>query len=148
MHLDQAGPADHWYVNLAVHTGGQCVLGCSMWDGCVWDGAGYGHDVLGVGQRVGESTPRNGRVITVGGRTRWYSTVDVGNCDSPDRAACAWKVVRTVKKVNATCHRANVEAAVEALGDRCFSACGSDTHSVCYINCYYATLLGPAAAHT
>eukprot|EP00041_Stephanoeca_diplocostata_P011875 m.197026 g.197026 ORF g.197026 m.197026 type:complete len:311 (-) comp18707_c0_seq3:271-1203(-) len=101
MHLDQAGPADHWYVNLAVRTGGQ-----------------------------------------------WYSTVGEGNCDNPDHVACAWKLIRTIKKISATCHSARVRAAVEALGTACFSACGSDRHSMCYIDCYYATLLGPAAGHT
>lgn len=82
----------------------------------------------------------------VGGN--WYSTVTDGDCDSPDRTTCAWKLSKTIKEVNATCHANNVQAKVEKMGSDCFSQCSkgtSDPHTSCYIHCYYETILGPDA---
>lgn len=78
----------------------------------------------------------------------WYSTVDAGDCDSPTRSSCDWKLTKTIKKVNASCHADAVQARVERLGSRCFAACpdgGHAVHTTCYITCYYETLLGPQA---
>mmetsp|Transcript_28256 Transcript_28256/g.74111 ORF Transcript_28256/g.74111 Transcript_28256/m.74111 type:complete len:308 (+) Transcript_28256:3-926(+) len=83
----------------------------------------------------------------VGGE--WYSTVTAGDCDSPDRTSCDWKLSKTIKEVNATCHANEVQSQIEKLGASCFEKCPgrtADVHTACYITCYYETLLGPDAS--
>lgn len=79
----------------------------------------------------------------------WYSTVTAGDCDSPDRTSCSWKLSKTVKEINATCHANLVRKKIETLGSKCFNDCPAgttDPHTSCYIHCYYNTLLGPDSA--
>lgn len=79
----------------------------------------------------------------------WYSTVTAGDCDSPDRESCEWKLSKTVKEVNATLHSNMVQKKVEKLGSQCFGKCPEGTanpHTSCYIHCYYNALLGEDSA--
>lgn len=81
----------------------------------------------------------------------WYSTVDAGNCDSSSAKSCQWKLSKTLKEVNATCQSNKVQSTVEKLGQKCFASCPGgeiDTHTPCYIECYYKTLLGENSGST
>jgi hypothetical protein len=77
----------------------------------------------------------------------WYSTQAAGDCDDPAVVAaghCTWRIVRTLKTVNATCANDNVHAAVRARNATCFGACpdgGADETTDCFINCFFGTLL-------
>ena len=76
----------------------------------------------------------------------WYSTQSAGDCDDPAVAAadCTWRIVQTVKTVNATCANGNVHTAVRARNETCFGACpdsGADETTDCFINCFFGTLL-------
>lgn len=75
----------------------------------------------------------------------WYSTLDIGECDNPASTSCDWKLIESVRQVNATCQGNHVEAKVESLLPACYSKCTdpNDQKSLCYINCYYSGLLGP-----
>lgn len=74
----------------------------------------------------------------------WYSTQQGGNCDEPSAAACKWRIVHTLKTINATCANGNVHAAVEARNPKCFDACSpadkQNPESDCFINCFFDTL--------
>lgn len=76
----------------------------------------------------------------------WFSTQAGGNCDDPSTTTCQWRVVETVKTVNATCVNANLHKAVIGVNPRCFSACPdpADIRSNCWISCFYSTLFGGA----
>jgi len=86
-------------------------------------------------------------VERVGGE--WYSSLDIGECDNKASKTCAWKLLETVKEVNATCQAANARKTIENLpgAQKCFAACPSgSTTSLCYTNCYYSALLGDDAS--
>ena len=48
-----------------------------------------------------------------------------GECDNPASTTCAWKLVETIKQVNATCQAAGVKTTIESLpgASKCFSKC-------------------------
>ena len=52
-------------------------------------------------------------VLKLGGN--WYSTVAAGECDNPASTSCEWKLVETVRKVNATCQANKVKSKIESL---------------------------------
>jgi hypothetical protein len=66
----------------------------------------------------------------------YYSTQAVGD-------GVGWRLVDTVRTVNATCVNGRVYAVVRAARPRCFAPCGSqpDT-SDCAITCFYQVVLG------
>ena len=88
------------------------------------------------------------------GKGFWYSTVGGERCTDAKLAAgqgCAWKVAEVVKRVSRNCSDAIQEAAVYAAdtasGKDCFAKCGQPLNktSVCWVDCYYRTLLGGGA---
>eukprot|EP00040_Diaphanoeca_grandis_P030496 m.180302 g.180302 ORF g.180302 m.180302 type:complete len:305 (+) comp32016_c0_seq1:129-1043(+) len=105
-------------------------------------------------QRMGRMLPGSGPPLywminlaeRLGGT--WYSSVTAGDCDAPGSKECAWKLAKTLRVVNATCQAGLVQQKIETLGQTCFNDCASplNPHSLCYINCYYVTLLGPEAS--
>ena len=97
----------------------------------------------------------------------WYSTAAAAQCHderavvTADRvsssstnaaAECSWRA-RVVKSVGKECSDRVMFGAVEAYdaasGRRCFEGCGDatrrNTTSVCWLYCFYATVLGPTA---
>ena len=60
------------------------------------------------------------------------------------------RLVETVKKVNSTCMRSHIHAALEHSGAECFTQCPQPTNSssMCYIECFYEALLGPDGGRT
>jgi len=84
----------------------------------------------------------------------WYSTTSAGWCDAPgaDPLTCTWRAA-VEKVVNKSCSDEQIYAAVEAhdaAHDGCFSRCPAhqahpharNTSDVCWIYCFYATVLG------
>lgn len=86
----------------------------------------------------------------------WYSTTSAGWCDSPQAndASCRWRA-RIEKVVNKSCSDEIIHTAVEqydAAHDGCFERCpmspvgrNRNTSNVCWIYCFYATVLGEKA---
>ena len=98
-----------------------------------------------------------GIVLKTGGM--WYSTPRAGWCDAPgaNPKLCTWSA-KVEKVVNKTCSDATIYSAVESYaasseGDECFARrCGGgtgahfrNTSSICWIYCFYATILGEEA---
>jgi hypothetical protein len=91
-------------------------------------------------------------------RGMWYSTAAQGDCRNAS-GACAWRVVATVKTINATCANDHLHAAIEAhargvaeeaaAGASCFDACPahSPRDSDCYILCTVQTVTGRDPLH-
>jgi|EP01049_Picozoa_sp_SAG25_P010188 hypothetical protein len=90
------------------------------------------------------------RTNQVGIGTRWYSTLEDGDCDDPTTGSCQWRLVETVKKVNSTCMSMHMHTALEKSGEHCFNRCAQPTNSssMCYIECFYEALLGPDGGRT
>jgi hypothetical protein len=85
---------------------------------------------------------------TTGDEEIWYSTPGAGNCDSKDVPAenCSWRIVETVKVVNASCVHGNLKATVTAKNPDCFSACPAVEdipmeESDCYLQCFMNVVL-------
>jgi hypothetical protein len=90
----------------------------------------------------------------------WYSTFGDGYCGdgtAPAPAGCTWRVAEFVKRVNKTCSDNAVYGEVEKVdaqaADSCFSKCADsvvgpmrNTSSVCWVTCFYNTVIGPAAS--
>jgi hypothetical protein len=81
---------------------------------------------------------------------KWYSTFDIGDCDNAAATSCEWRLVETVKRVNATCHGTTMERDLIAQNSGCFAKCNHplNTTDMCYLSCFYNTLLGPDAGTT
>ena len=78
----------------------------------------------------------------------WYSTSGIAECKPGAAGPCGWRIAQTVKKVNKSCSDASINAALTTgPGKACFDACPqpSNTSSVCFIRCWYKTVLGPHA---
>ncbi len=84
------------------------------------------------------------RTNQVGTGTHWYSTLEAGNCDDPSAQGCHWRLVEIVKKVSSDCMRQHVHSALHTSGAKCFQGCSQPTNSssLCYIECFYESLLG------
>jgi len=67
----------------------------------------------------------------------WYSTIATSE-------GVSWRLVETQKRIYASCHDDVMMGAVAKLGSPCFNACPQPTNqtSVCYISCFFDTLLG------
>jgi hypothetical protein len=52
---------------------------------------------------------------------------------------CSWRLARTVKRVNKTCHDASMNKAVEARLPSCFAGCAQphNTSSACWVDCFF-----------
>lgn len=82
----------------------------------------------------------------------WYSTTEAGWCDAEgaDPQACSWRVASLDKIVNKSCSDKAIFAAVRAqdashgrcMQQRCSAAERANTSSVCFIYCFYSTVLG------
>ena len=74
------------------------------------------------------------------GSGEWYSLVasDEGKY---------WRNATIVKAINQRCQARALDAKVESEGKTCFSACPQPTNqsTACWIECFYATVLGPSA---
>ena len=89
----------------------------------------------------------------IGGQ--WWSTVGAvngvggGECTAGrgSPAGCTWRLVATVKVVGKPCADRSMNAAVVKAGQGagCFSRCPQPTNttSVCWVECFYDTVLGP-----
>eukprot|EP00040_Diaphanoeca_grandis_P002667 m.22384 g.22384 ORF g.22384 m.22384 type:complete len:380 (-) comp13802_c0_seq1:201-1340(-) len=77
----------------------------------------------------------------------WYSTTGEGWCDPEKPGPCSWRLVETEKKIRKDCSDNGIEAAVRSYGHTCFDECSpadqKNLTSVCYILCWYNTVLGP-----
>jgi len=78
----------------------------------------------------------------------WWSTVGSGQClagTQPPAAGCSWRLVKTVKRVNKTCHDASVNKAVMSRQPACFAGClqPTNTSSTCWVDCFFKAVLGP-----
>jgi len=77
------------------------------------------------------------------GGGEWYSLVgaDQGKW---------WRRPTIVKTINARCQALALEALVQQTGQSCFGLCPQPTNqtSACWINCFFATVLGPGANST
>jgi hypothetical protein len=84
----------------------------------------------------------------------WFSTWAEGQCrDDPAQAHCSWRVVADAKKVAKTCSDHAIDGVIEAgdrsapWGARCFDGCTAaqraNHSSECWIECFYANILGP-----
>jgi hypothetical protein len=93
----------------------------------------------------------------------WYSTQEAGFCgrkadpSDPADGYCSWRVFETVARIDKSCSDKIINNAVRSYdagpdGQNCFQDCSSadvkNQSSICYINCFYATVLGPNANHT
>ena len=78
----------------------------------------------------------------------WYSTQAAGQCHDGAPGNCSWRVVKPVKKISKTCSDLVVNGLVESRGAGCFGGCPQPRNesSLCYIQCYYQTVLGEGAA--
>jgi len=89
----------------------------------------------------------------IGGQ--WWSTVAAvdgvggGECTEGHGkpAGCSWRLVETVKVVTNDCASRSMNAAVVEAGEGagCFKKClqPTNTSSVCWVDCFYDTVLGP-----
>lgn len=87
-------------------------------------------------------------------RGLWYSTWADGECrpDDPSQVFCSWRVVATVKKISKECSDAAFNAVIvqgdkiAPWGARCFDGCSAaeqkNTTSKCWLECFYANVLG------
>ena len=79
----------------------------------------------------------------------WYSTPHAGECQGAarpgDGSGCTWRLVETVKTVNATCMRNNLAAFGVTENPSCFAGCNvrpgqpvplGTLSSECFRNCY------------
>lgn len=84
----------------------------------------------------------------------WYSTPSAAECrDDPAQHYCSWRVARAVKRIAKPCSDAAINAAIvhgdaTALwGARCYEHCSDadrrNSTSQCWIECFYANVLGP-----
>eukprot|EP00039_Didymoeca_costata_P002205 m.58227 g.58227 ORF g.58227 m.58227 type:complete len:276 (+) comp11162_c0_seq2:285-1112(+) len=81
----------------------------------------------------------------------WYSTPETGECGNPRAEQCNWKLVNTLKVINASCLDGLLDNELTRKGASCFNKCGDqsrNTSSLCYATCYYGTLLGPSCIDT
>merc|ERR1712232_342253 len=115
---------------------------------------------MGAGCRTGEpdwECWRNSVALKTGGL--WYSTVASGYCGDGSKPApkgCTWSVKKLSKIVNKTCSDNAVYTYFETYDQnsaKCFASCADsgtgparNTSSVCWVKCFYSTLLGPDAA--
>ena len=72
----------------------------------------------------------------------WYSTAEAGSCDNAAAVNCSWRVVKTVKTVNATCANAAIHKVVRSRDEECFEKCPQPTNTTsdCWILCFFRTL--------
>lgn len=102
---------------------------------------------------------KNNVVVKTGGL--WYSTTASGYCgdgSTPAPKGCTWTVKKVSKVVNKTCSDNIIYKYLETFSDEatmCFSSCADsglgpsrNTSSICWIRCFYETLLGPEAGKT
>lgn len=77
------------------------------------------------------------------GKGQWYSlaTKDAGKY---------WRNATIVKTINQRCHSRGVDRLVTTTGKRCFEACPQPANqsSPCWVDCFFATVLGPNANST
>ena len=79
----------------------------------------------------------------------WYSTPHAGECQGDarpgDASGCTWRLVETVKTINATCMRGNLVAFALAENPSCFAGCNmrpgspvpvGNLTSSCFRDCY------------
>jgi hypothetical protein len=80
---------------------------------------------------------------TTGGGGLWYS-LDAKNEGE------YWRNATVVKAITADCHAQGLDSTVEQAGSACFDACEqpSNTSSACWIQCFFATALGPTSNTT
>jgi len=77
----------------------------------------------------------------------WYSTTGSGECKSKELTPdCWWYIEEEIRTVNASCADGKVISAVQAVRPECWKACpdgqGTNTSSVCYLDCLFETILG------
>lgn len=77
----------------------------------------------------------------------WYSTPKEGNCAA--HGACAWRLVSTLKTINASCANDRLHEAIEGKAasmshPSCFQRCSQPLNrtSDCYILCLVQTVIG------
>jgi len=77
------------------------------------------------------------------GQGEWYSLV------SRDEGTM-WRNATTLKKINAACQSRALDKLVQQTGQACFDACPQPTNqsSTCWVDCFFATVLGPDADTT
>jgi hypothetical protein len=84
----------------------------------------------------------------------WYSTQAGGKCADaraePAAAgdSCTWRVVQTIKTINATCANDALFTAVRGKDPACFARCGADDFNVtsdCFLECFCT--MNAARAH-
>ena len=69
----------------------------------------------------------------------WYSTQAAGQCGRG--SACTWRVVETIKTINATCANEALFTAVRGKDPACFAHCGTDDFNItsdCFLDCFCA----------
>ena len=80
----------------------------------------------------------------------WYSTHAAGECTESGpgggAAGCTWKVVENARRITSRCLLGRVATAVASQNATCFNLCAQPTNlsSVCWVDCFMATALGPA----
>jgi hypothetical protein len=82
----------------------------------------------------------------------WFSTLAEGQCkpNGFTDSTCSWRVAEVSKKISKNCSDASVDGAVMKTGAACFQGCPQPTNqsSVCWIRCFYQTVLGPGAGNS
>ena len=72
----------------------------------------------------------------------WYSTQAAGRCGAAGGSApCTWRVVETIKTINATCANEALFTAVRGKDPACFAGCGVDDFNItsdCFLDCFCA----------
>lgn len=77
----------------------------------------------------------------------WYSTLAQGQCSIPAAKECYWYVKNVVKRIDKRCSDRVIASAVTRDNPDCFNQCPqpNNSSSVCWIGCFYETVLGPGS---